>query len=487
MPTSFLARLTTGALLLSLAVMPASAQGPTAPLTLTDAIDLAQRNGLRARADLGVRDAARARDRAFDARLLPQFSLNATLPNYTSSILAVTQPDGSTLYRPVTETRNDLNLVVSQQIPFTGGTLTMSSRLNKREGNNLPETWNSTPFSMSIQQPILRSNAQGWNREINGLSADIAERQYLEAREEVALQVSGAFFDHYAAQVSLRNAELNAATNDTLFRLNAGRFEVGKISENDLLQSELALLRAQTSLDQARLEHDRTLAVLRLALNMPEGSPLSITVATQVPEVVADTALAVTQALRNSSSVRSIDLQETQARRSVSEARFNGGPGATINASYGYNATGSARDEVYRDLLKAQGFSLNVSLPLLTWGARGADVQAAKSELMRTETSGRIAREQARQDAHFAVLQLSLARRQLVISAKADTVAQKRFEVAYQRYVIGRIDVDQLYLAQNEKDQALLSYVQALRGYWQAHFRLRRVTLYDFERGQSIR
>jgi outer membrane protein TolC len=114
-------------------------------------------------------------------------------------------------------------------------------------------------------------------------------------------------------------------------------------------------------------------------------------------------------------------------------------------------------------------------------------MQAAKAELMRVQNSTRIVREQARQDAHFAVLQVSLARRQLAIAAKADTVAQKRFEVAYNRYVIGRIDVDQLYLAQQAKDQALLSYVQSLRGYWQAHYRLRRVTLYDFERGAGIR
>jgi hypothetical protein len=53
--------------------------------------------------------------------------------------------------------------------------------------------------------------------------------------------------------------------------------------------------------------------------------------------------------------------------------------------------------------------------------------------------------------------------------------------------VIGRIDVDQLYLAQNEKDQALLAYVQALKGYWGAYYRLRRVTLYDFEKGAGIR
>src|SRR5262249_17890856 len=56
----------------------------------------------------------------------------------------------------------------------------------------------------------------------------------------------------------------------------------------------------------------------------------------------------------------------------------------------------------------------------------------------------------------------------------------------YNRYVIGRISIDNLYIAQNEKDQALNQFVQALRGYWQAHYRLRRATLYDFETGQPI-
>ena len=66
-------------------------------------------------------------------------------------------------------------------------------------------------------------------------------------------------------------------------------------------------------------------------------------------------------------------------------------------------------------------------------------------------------------------------------------MAAKRFEVAYNRYVIGRIDMDNLYVAQNEKDQALQQYVQSLRGYWLAYYRLRRVTLYDFEKGAALR
>jgi len=462
------------------------------PLTLQQAIDLAQRGSFQAGAALGSRDAARGRDRAFDSRLLPQISLVGNMPVYDRFIQGVTQPDGSTRFVPVQQTRADVSMLVTQRVPLTGATVTMSSRLNQFQKSqtdfaDAQKSWNSTPFSLSISQPLMRSNNIAWDRELNGLQADVAERQFLEAREEIALQASNAFFDFYAAQVALRNQTTNAATNDTLYRLNQGRYEVGKISENDLLQSELALLRARASLDGARLEYDRALAALRLSLNVPADAPLEIMVTPNVAEVTIDTLIAVTQALRNTATVRALDLQDASARRAVSEANLNSGPGATLNASYGYNATGAFVNDVYRDLQPAQQLSLNVQVPLISWGARSGDRQAAAAELTRVQNTSRVAREQVRQDAHFAALQVSLSRRQLAIAAKADTVAQKRFEVAYNRYVIGRIDVDQLYLAQNEKDQALLAYVQALKGYWGAYYRLRRVTLYDFEKGAGIR
>jgi len=58
--------------------------------------------------------------------------------------------------------------------------------------------------------------------------------------------------------------------------------------------------------------------------------------------------------------------------------------------------------------------------------------------------------------------------------------------VALNRYVIGRIAIDNLYVAQAEKDGALAQFVQSLRGYWQAYYRLRRLTLFDFATGQPL-
>jgi outer membrane protein TolC len=194
----------------------------------------------------------------------------------------------------------------------------------------------------------------------------------------------------------------------------------------------------------------------------------------------------VAEALKNRASLSDVELQDVQARRRITEARLSQGVGATIQAAYGYNATGDELSNAYNDLLEARQFSLSLQVPLWQWGARKESVQAAEADRDRVASTSRNTIKQTTQEAHFAALQLSQARRGLALSAKADTVGEKRFEVAYNRYLIGRITIDNLYLAQNEKDAARTQFVQALRNYWQAHYRLRRLTLYDFEAGQII-
>jgi outer membrane protein TolC len=477
------------AVILMLSGQAAAAQTPAIrPLTLEQAIDLAASQGFQAEAAKATRDAARFRDRAFYSGLLPQLRLDGTVPQYNRAIIQAPQPDGSTQFRTQNQTNAELRATLSQRLPITGGDIWFSSslaRLNVSGAQSI-RTWSSTPFVVGIRQPIFRPNLLAWDRREQPVRSELAERQYREAREDIAVQTTALFYDAYAARVTLDNAGKNAAVNDTLYTLNQGRFQVGKIGENDLLQSELALLRARTSLDGAKLEYDRAMAALRLAMNLPPNTPFEVAVTTVVPAVEADTARAVAEALRNRATVTDAELQQVQAERRVTEARLNNGVGGFVNARFGYNATAPDVSLVYSNLLEARQFSVGVELPILQWGARKEGVQAAQADRKRVTSIARSTQEQVAQEAHFAVLQLAQARRNLALSAKADTVAGKRFEVAYNRYVIGKIALDNLFLAQAEKDQALQQFVQALRGYWTAFYRLRRVTLFDFVLGHEI-
>lgn len=457
-------------------------------ITLTDAIKRAQDQSYQAQGAKATYDAARFRDKAFYSRLLPRLSLGGTIPSYNRSIIQVIQPDGSTLFRPQDLTSSSLTATMSQRLPIIGGDFFVSSSLARLSvtGAQSVKTWSSTPVTFGLRQSIFRPNTLEWDKREQPARFEVAERQYREAREDIAFYTANLFFDGYAARVALANAVTNAAVNDTLYTLNKGRFEVGKIGENDLLQSELALLRSRTTLDGAKLEYDRTLAALRLGIELPIGAPIELEVTAVVPTFEADTVRAVAEALRNRSNVTDAALQETQADRRIVEAKLNNGLGATVQASYGFNATAPDASLAYKNLLEARQFALSVDIPLLQWGSRKDAVEAARADRDRALSNTRGVLAQAAQDAHFAALQLSQARRTLALSAKADTVAGKRFEVAYNRYVIGRIAIDNLYVAQSEKDQAVQQFVQSLRGYWQAYFRLRRATMFDFETGTSI-
>ena len=151
---------------------------------------------------------------------------------------------------------------------------------------------------------------------MQSLSASSPSAAYLEAREDVAGNTADAFFNLYAQQMTLANAEANVAVNDTLYTLNKGRFEVGKIGENDLLKSELALLRARAAVDDAQLW--RAIAPRRRCVarsRYPEGQPLAIVTPDSIPIVDADPDVAVSEALKNSSTMEQNGARRRRRRR----------------------------------------------------------------------------------------------------------------------------------------------------------------------------
>jgi outer membrane protein TolC len=91
------------------------------------------------------------------------------------------------------------------------------------------------------------------------------------------------------------------------------------------------------------------------------------------------------------------------------------------------------------------------------------------------------------QEIFLSVMRFNMQERQIQIAAKADTVAQRRFDVTQKRYMIGKVnDVLELNNAQIDNDRARQSFYSQLRNYWNNYFELRRLTLYDFEKGQKV-
>src|SRR5689334_15195702 len=260
---------------------------PVRALTLADAVATAQRQGLSAEASRQTLVEARARNAGFSARLLPQLSLDAMPANYNRGFIPVVLPTGETQFASQSQNESTAGLTVSQSLPWMGSTLTVGSYIDRLDltGSVTSRTYRTTPFLVTLRQDLLKPRELLWDARSQDLRSGLWERQYLESREDLAINTASAFFDYYAATVAVQNAATNVAVNDTLYTLNKGRFEVGKIGENDLLQSELQLLRARASLDGAKLERDRSESALRRLINVHGPDTLAVVPPQDAPTV----------------------------------------------------------------------------------------------------------------------------------------------------------------------------------------------------------
>jgi outer membrane protein TolC len=458
-------------------------------LTLQESIDLAQaQSPAAAMARLDFTQSQWGY-RAYRAQYKPSLSLRGDAPGFRRSIQDVVQDDGSVRY--VEQNRTDMRAIaaVSQPIPMTGGTVFFNSglsRLNNELGDNAFTQWQSTPLIVGFNQPLMQFNEMKWERRIEPLRYTFAERTYVENLEAVSLDITRRFFDVYIAEMNRDIATFNVAINDTVFALSQGRFDIGRIAENDLLQSELQLLNAQSDASNARIAYQEALQDLKLALDLPYDAELKIVPPEDIPDVRIDPNEAVAQARRNRPAFLNLDIQNVEAERELARAKRNNSFSADLTASYGLNQSAPAFDGAYNDPLNQQALSVSFSVPVFNWGQNKAQVQAAVAAQERVAQNTALQQKELEQEVYFEALQLEQLQQQALIAAKADTVAARRFEVAKNRYLIGKIDITELFNAQREKDTARRSYVQTLQQFWTSYFNLRRLTLYDFVRNQSL-
>ena len=204
--------------------------------------------------------------RSFRAEYLPFLQLDATIPNINRSIQAIPAQDGSTVYTPQSLQSYRVGLSLNQRVGFTGGEVFLSSGL-RRLDNNLTDTsitqYLTNIINIGYRQPIFTYNEYKWNKRIEPMRYEEARRIYIETTEEVAIRAVDNFFQLLLAQIQVKIARKNEANYDTLFRIAKGRYNLGIIAENELLQLELNLLQSQASVEDAELNYQNRLFLLK--------------------------------------------------------------------------------------------------------------------------------------------------------------------------------------------------------------------------------
>jgi outer membrane protein TolC len=318
------------------------------------------------------------------------------------------------------------------------------------------------------------------------LRLNLNTKAFAERTEDLSINITQVYFDAVNAEAELKLAEFNLSANDTLLRIANGRYNIGKIGEDDLLQTELRLMNAQNSFDQAKLNYFSSMNQLRIMLGISKKAEITLNPETNLPNFEPD----IEKAIRNAKSCRSdfvqITIDQKQIEANLRRARLNKLPNAELTAVYGLNRSAQSFSEAYRSPVDQQQLNLGLSLPIMNWGKFRNDFKEAKYQFRAKEAELQLAYLNLEQEVVFLVMQYNQLKKRVLISAKADTIAQKRYQVAKNRFFIGKTDNTNLNIAQTEKDMARNDYYRTLRDYWISYYRLRRTTLFDFENQKSL-
>jgi outer membrane protein TolC len=416
----------------------------------------------------------------------PQLRLSGNLPNYNQDYFQNVTDSGKVVFQSRERTDAIVNLGLQQPIFLTGGMLSVNTNLNKINDFFYDySTWNGTIVNVRLDQPILNFNELRWNRMTEPLRYEESKRSYVEEMEFISQQAVDRFFTVLDAQINLQIAQFNLANNDTIYKIEQGRYNIGTTPKDKLLQAELQLLRSRQDVTSARINLQNSKLDLRSYLGLKSADEFELVLPEEIPPLTVTADAALQRAKDNRADFIAFERRKIEADREVAEAR---GQRFQINlsASYGLNNSGAELDQVYNEPLSQQRINVGFNVPVLDWGRNRARMRTAMANQKLNDYV--IAQDEIifEQEIVTNVAQFEVLLSQIEITKKSDEVAQERYVVSQNRYLIGKIDITNLNIALNEKDAAKRSYVGALRSFWNSYFGLRRLTLYDFSNNQLL-
>lgn len=472
---------------LILLLLPTLLIGQTQHLNLEESIKIAQEKSPDYQANLNRKEANYWRNKNFFASYLPQFKLNATLPSYSKSINRITNDVGQDVFVSQNQARLDARLSVSQNVPFTGGQFSLSSQLERVDifGDISTKGYSIVPFSINYFQNSLFYNPFKWDKKIEPLIFEESKREFVENMEQIALKTSRLYFSLLKSQMQLKIAENNVSNQDTLFQIAKGRFRMGKIAENDLLQMELSVLNSKNSITSTKIDLKRTSQNLARFLKLPSEA-IDLEIPKTLELFTVDSEKAIKEASSNRKFVIAYRRRRLESEKELARVKGENRIEINVNANFGISQQGPELDNLFQDFNQQQNLTVTLGIPLYDWGVSKSRKRLAQANLDLLNANLEQEKQAFEQEIYLHTLNWESQRDFLETAKKAQDIALKRYDITKKRYVLGKITITDLNIAQQEKDRSVVQYLNSLEKFWVDYYTLRRLTLYDFLNDKKI-
>ncbi|MDR1764110.1 MAG: TolC family protein [Dysgonamonadaceae bacterium] len=460
----------------------------TREMTLNGTIEMATSSSLQAFQAKNLYLQSYWTFRSYRAARLPSVDLTLTPLTYNRTITQRYDSEQNLdIYRPQQQLSSYGELSITQNFDLTGGQFYINSGLNyiRNMGDYALEQFNTTPIRIGYYQKLFGFNSFRWERRIEPLKYEKAKKQFIFDREQIAETSTQYFFNLAIAQIQYEMAQKNLASTDTLYRIGKEKHKIASITQTDLLALRLDSINARNTLKNAEISLKRAMNEYASFLNLEE-TDIKLAVPDRPKNILISAAEAMSQMREHNPDYLSNRQSVMESERDLDQSKKSAVFDATVNASVGFNQVATTIGKAYAEPLRQDLVSIAVSIPILDWGVRKGQVNVARSRLNTLKLTVQQAEQKLEQDIMVTVDNFNIQQDIIRSQEEAFEVANRVYEETRERFISGLSDLTSLTLALERKENAQISYITALRDYWLSYYKIRKLTLYDFENKVSL-
>ena len=461
-------------------------RGETLPITLTleQTIALASDSSLEAFRSKNLYMASYWEYLAFKAGRLPSLTLNLTPGQFDRAITKRYDSESNLdIYRQQQAFEAYGGLSIAQNFDLLGGRFFLNSNLDylRSFGDNTGTQYTSIPIRIGYQQDLLGYNAFKWQKKIEPLKYEKAKKQLVHNLENTAEQATTYFFNLAMAQVEYDLAEQDMRNTDTLYNIGEERYKIAAISQHELLTLKLDRINAVNTLKTSDIKLKRAMFALTSFLNMDNNAYIRLRLPSYPKSLNIPVDKALIEARANNPDLLGYRQNILESQQNVDKTKKESMFNATIFASVGFNHVANTLSGVYKDPSRQEIVSLSVSIPLIDWGVRRGKYNMARNNLNVTEITARQGEVKIEEDVIMTVGDFNIQKDLISSAEEALVIAENAYTITQQRFMIGRADISTLTLSRQRQQTASKNYISILEDYWVSYFKIRKLTLYDFE------
>ncbi len=427
--------------------------------------------------------------RTHKAERLPSLSLHMTPLRYNRDFTRrYDSQEDVDVYRRQQSLYTYGSLAIQQNLDITGGTFFVDSELGYLHnfGDMMRSQFNSVPIRVGYRQDLIGYNRFKWEKKIEPLKFEKAQKELIVNMEETAEVASNYFFDLAMAQVEYELAVENRESTERLYKIGEEKHKIASIGQSDLLTLKLDRVNAQNTLQNAEIRLNRSMSALATYLNLDKNSKIEVVMPDYPEELMISADEALMYARQNNprylESQQQILESEQRLDKTKKESMFN----ASVNASVGFNQVAESFRSVYLNPLQQDIVSISISIPLVDWGVRKGRYNMAKNNLNITNLTAQQDEIRLEEDVINTIGDFSVQQGMIDSADEAVELALLAYKQTQERFIIGKADISSLTLSTNRRQEAQKNYIAALRNYWQSYYKIRRLTLFDFVSDKPI-